>query len=105
MDTAADLAGIAATGRTAPSLGKGLGTTSGDTRKTAEGFASFFFSQSFESMFSEVAPDNLFGAGQSETVYRSLMLQEYGKAMAKSDRLGIVDAVQREILRLQEVQP
>ena len=102
MDVATDLAGMAAAGRTAPTIGKMPG---GDTRKTAEDFASFFFSQSFESMFSDVSPDSLFGAGQSETVYRSLMLQEYGKAMAKSDRLGIVDAVQREILRLQEVQP
>jgi hypothetical protein len=102
MELTTDLAGMAASARAAPSLSAAPG---GNTRKTAEDFASFFFSQSFESMFSEMSPDNLFGAGQSETVYRSLMLQEYGKAMAKSDRLGMVDAVQREILRLQEVQP
>ncbi len=73
-----------------------------DARKSAEDFAAFFFSQSLESMFSSSGSDTLFGGGSSEAVYRSLMLQEYGKVAARSGGLGITDAVQREILRLQE---
>jgi len=34
-----------------------------------------------------------------------MMVQEYGKAIARSGGVGIADAVQREILRLQESQP
>jgi Rod binding domain-containing protein len=46
----------------------------------------------------------LFGAGNGENVYRSLLSQEYAKVAAKSGGVGIADAVQREIIRLQEAQ-
>jgi len=71
-------------------------------RKTAEDFESFFLSQSFESMFSGVDADAMFGGGSSETVYRSLLLQEYSKVAARRGGIGIASAVQREILRAQE---
>jgi Rod binding domain-containing protein len=71
-------------------------------RKSAEDFTAFFLSQSLESMYATVAPNSVFGGGNGEAVYRSLMIQEYGKVMSRSNGLGIVDAVQSEILRLQE---
>jgi flagellar protein FlgJ len=74
-------------------------------RKTAEDFEAFFLSQTFEQMFSSVAPDALFGGGSAEEAYRSMLFQEYGKAVAKSGGIGLADAVQREILKLQEVAP
>ena len=70
--------------------------------KTAQDFESFFLSQTFEHMFSGVGTDSLFGGGNAETVYRSLLLQEYSKVAAKAGGVGIADAVQREILRAQE---
>lgn len=70
--------------------------------KTGEDFESFFFSQVFENMFSGVKADSLFGGGNGESVYRSLLLQEYSKVAARSGSVGIADAVQREILRAQE---
>ena len=70
--------------------------------KTAQDFESFFLSQTFENMFSGVGTDSLFGGGNAETVYRSLLLQEYSKVAAKAGGVGIADAVQREILRAQE---
>jgi len=71
--------------------------------KTGEDFEAFFLSQVFEHMFSGVGNDALFGGGQSETIYRSLLLQQYSKVAAKSGGVGLADAVQREILRAQEV--
>jgi Rod binding domain-containing protein len=73
-------------------------------RKTGEDFEAFFLSQVFETMFSGVDADKMFGGGTGENVYRSLLLQEYSKVAAKSGSTGIADAVQREILRLQETQ-
>ena len=102
MDVGMDLAAsFASAGQ--PPLGPAAapGNLAG-ARKSAENFTSFFISQSLESMYSEVSPNSMFGGGQGETVYRSLMLQEYGKVVSRADGLGIVDAVQREILRLQE---
>ena len=73
-------------------------------RKTAEDFEAFFLSQSMESMLAGINGDSVTGGGQSETVYRSLLLQQYAKVAAKSGGVGIADAVQREILRIQEAQ-
>ncbi len=71
-------------------------------RETGENFEAFFISQAFDAMFSGVGTDSLFGGGNGESVYRSLLLQEYSKVAAKSGGIGIADAVQREILRHQE---
>jgi Rod binding domain-containing protein len=73
-------------------------------RKTAEDFEAFFLSQMFEHMFSGIEPDALFGGGQGEAVFRSMLFQEYGKAVAKQGGIGVADMVQREMLRLQEAQ-
>jgi flagellar protein FlgJ len=71
-------------------------------RKTAQDFEAFFLSQVFENVFSGVNSDAMFGGGAGETVYRSLLLQEYSKVAARNGGVGIADAVQREILRAQE---
>jgi Rod binding domain-containing protein len=70
--------------------------------KTAQDFEAFFLSQIFENVFSGVNSDAMFGGGSGETVYRSLLLQEYSKVAARNGGVGIADAVQREILRTQE---
>jgi peptidoglycan hydrolase FlgJ len=72
--------------------------------QTGENFEAFFLSQVFDNMFSGVNSDPLFGGGNGESVYRSLLLQEYSKVAARSGGIGIADAVQREILRAQEGQ-
>jgi Rod binding domain-containing protein len=68
----------------------------------AQDFEAFFLSQTFENMFAGVGTDQMFGGGNGETVYRSLLLQEYSKVAAKAGGIGIADAVQREMLRAQE---
>jgi peptidoglycan hydrolase FlgJ len=70
--------------------------------KKGQDFEAVFLSQVFENMFAGVGTDTLFGGGNGETVYHSLLLQEYSKVAAKSGGIGIADAVQREILRAQE---
>jgi len=82
-------------------------SASGDAdqvRKTAEDFEAFFLSQMFEHMFSGVEPDAMFGGGQGEAVFRSMLFQEYGKAVARQGGIGVADVVQKEMLRLQEAQ-
>jgi len=73
-------------------------------RKAAEDFAAFFFSQSLESVFANMSTDKMFGGGSGEDVYKSLLTQEYGKIIARTGGLGIADAVQRDIVHLQEIQ-
>ena len=58
----------------------------------------------FAPMFETVETDPLFGGGPGERVYRSLLVEEYGKAIARAGGVGIADHVEREILKSQEVQ-
>ena len=73
-------------------------------QKAAEDVEAFFLSQVFETMFAGVKTDGPFGGGQGEKVFRSMLVQEYGKASAKAGGFGLADEVQREILSLQEAQ-
>lgn len=72
--------------------------------KAGQDFESFFLSQVFENMFSGIGTDAMFGGGDGEQVYRSLLLQEYSKVAAKSGGIGIAASVEREILQMQEKQ-
>ena len=72
--------------------------------KVAEDFEAFFASSYFEQMFSGIKPDSITGGGEGESMFRSLMIQEYGKAVAKQHSLGIADVVKRQLLQLQEQQ-
>jgi peptidoglycan hydrolase FlgJ len=72
--------------------------------KVAEDFEAFFAGAYFEQMFSGIQPDSITGGGEGESMFRSLMIQEYGKAVAKQRVLGIADVVKRQLLQLQEQQ-
>ncbi len=70
--------------------------------EAAQDFAANFLSQMMEPMFAGLDTDGPFGGGHAEEVWRSFLLQEYGKVIAKSGGLGIADTVKQEILRAQE---
>ncbi len=76
--------------------------TSGQIRKAAEDFESFFISQFVEDMFRGISTDGAFGGGNAEGIYRSLMSQEYGKSIAANGGLGIADSVQKSMIEMQE---
>ena len=65
-------------------------------------FEAFFMSQVMESMFAGIETNGPFGGGFGEGEFRSLLFQEYGKQIAGRGGIGIADAVQKEVLRIQE---
>ena len=73
-------------------------------QKAAEDFEAFFLSKMAETMFEGISTDGMFGGGHAEKVYRSLLINEYGKAMAKTGSVGVADEVMRSILQMQEAQ-
>lgn len=73
-------------------------------RRVAEEFEALFLSEMLAPAFESLDTDGTFGGGRGEEIYRSMMVQEYGKAIARSGGVGIADAVQREILKMQENQ-
>jgi len=72
--------------------------------KTAQDFASFFISQSLQPMFEGLKTDSMFGGGQGEEMFKSMLLDQYGKMVAKKGGFGITDTVMNQMLKLQEVQ-
>ena len=73
-------------------------------RKTAQDFEAFFLGQMLQPMFANLSAEGPFGGGHAEKIWRAMMVDEVGKAMAKSGGIGLADYVQREILRVQEAQ-
>ncbi len=71
-------------------------------RKAAEEFEAVFVSQMLAPMFETLESDTMFGGGPGEDIYRSMMVEEYGKTIARSGGIGIADAVARELLIIQE---
>ena len=72
-------------------------------RKKGEEFEALFLSELLAPAFENLESEGMFGAGHSEQIYRSLLVDEYGKAIAKNGGIGVAEAVQQEILKLQEV--
>ena len=72
-------------------------------KQAAEDFEAVFLAQMLGPIFDSLETEGPFGGGSGEKIFRSLLVQEYGKSIAKSGGIGISDAVQREILQLQEV--
>lgn len=86
--------------KTAPGAAAGTETA----RRVGQEFEALFLSEMLAPVFEGIDADGLFGGGEGEKMFRSMMVQEYGKAIAQSGGVGIADAVQREILRMQENQ-
>lgn len=70
--------------------------------ESAESFEAFFLSRMMESMFDGVSTDGMFGGGHAEKIFRSLLLDEYGKEMAKVGSVGVKDYVMQAVLQMQE---
>ncbi|MEQ8664760.1 MAG: rod-binding protein [Rhodospirillales bacterium] len=74
----------------------------GQMKKVAEDFEAFFLAQALAPMFNDIEPEAPFGGGPGEDIWRSMQVQEYGKAIAKQGGVGIADHVLEQMIRLQE---
>lgn len=92
--------------------------TSEQARKTGEQFEAMFISQMLEHMFANVKLDGFssitaeeeeenispFAGGDSkDEIFKTMMLDEYGKAVAKAGGIGIAGYISKELLKSQEV--
>lgn len=72
--------------------------------EAAQDFEAFFLSKMAETMFDGISTDGMFGGGHAEKVYRSLLVNEYGKSMAKAGSVGVADYVMRSMIGMQEME-
>lgn len=73
-----------------------------NAREAAEAFEAIFLSQMLAPMFKGIPTDTIMGGGHAEKIYRSMMVEEIGKSIARAGGVGIADSVHRELLSLQE---
>ncbi len=67
----------------------------------AKDFEAVFISQMLTHMWSGVKTDGPFGGGHAEEVYRSMLIEEYGKVIAEQGGLGVSDALRAELINMQ----
>lgn len=99
IDTSAAMTALRSAPLTAPSTT----TDPAVAKKTAQAFEGVFITQFLGEMFNGISTDGPFGGGQGEEMFRSLMMDEYGKQFAAQGGFGLASAVQRELLKTQEV--
>lgn len=69
--------------------------------ETAKDFEAVFISEMMKPMFEGLKTDTMFGGGQAEEMFRSIMIQEYGKSMAQTGSIGIADQVKASLINAQ----
>jgi Rod binding domain-containing protein len=81
-----------------------LSADAGKVKATAKEFEAVFVSEMLSHMFEGIEVDKEFGGGAGETMFRSMMVQEYGKQMTKGGGLGISDQIQKMMIQMQQQQ-
>lgn len=71
-------------------------------KAASKDFEAMFVSEMLGHMFSGVDVDPEFGGGKGEEMFRSMMVEEYGKMIAKGPGIGVSDQIQRAMIELQE---
>jgi|GEM_PF-732259 len=67
--------------------------------KTASQYESMFIGQMFNEMWSTVEVDPEFGGGHGEEMFRSMMVDEYGKKAISRGGFGLAAQVEKAMLR------
>lgn len=73
--------------------------------ETAKEFEAVFLSQMLEQMFSEIDLNPMGSEeGSADDIYKSMLVEEYGKSLSRAGGIGVANHVKREMLRMQEVE-
>ena len=100
-----DIQNAMAVARSAPITAPHQTSDPAQAKKLAQQFEGVFLTQFLGEMFEGISTDGPFGGGQGESMFRSLMIDEYGKQMAAQGGIGLAPAITRELLKTQEARP
>ena len=77
----------------------------GQIKQTAEKFEASFLSIMLQQMFEGTESAAPFGGGPGEQMFKSFMTEAMASKMVKTGGVGISATVQREMLKMQGLQP
>jgi len=72
-------------------------------KKAAKEYEGVIISEFMGSMFSGISTDGPFGGGQGEAMFRSILLDQYGKEIEKRGGFGLSAAMTKQLLAHQEM--
>ena len=102
MTTDAAIAGATTIAQSASVLTPQATNNLAAAKKAAKQFESVLVSQMLGGMFEGISTDGPFGGGEGEAMFRSLMLDEYGKQIVNQGGFGLSDAITKSLLKHQE---
>ena len=79
-----------------------INTMGTQVKAAAKDFEAVFISEMISHMFEGVGTDPMFGGGSGEDMFHGMLVQEYGKQMAKGQGLGISDQLQKMMIQMQQ---
>jgi peptidoglycan hydrolase FlgJ len=72
-------------------------------KDAAQAFESIFLTNMFEEMFAGIQEqEGPLGAGEAQSAWRSMLVEEYANTVARNGGIGVAEHVQRELIALQE---
>lgn len=72
-------------------------------RAAATEFEAMFIGEMLNHMFEGIETDPMFGGGSGEKMWQGMMVQEYGKIMARgTNNIGLSDHIQKAMIELQQ---
>jgi peptidoglycan hydrolase FlgJ len=102
MNDTSPLPQAALAGATTPA--KPLPKVDAKNAKTAQEFESVFLGQMTQLMMQSVQQDEQFSGGNGEEIFRGMLAEKLGAAMARRGGIGLAPAVLDQILKLQQGQ-
>ena len=72
-------------------------------RENAEQFDAVFLNTMFQTMFAGLEEGGAWGNDTGSEAWSGMLVEQYANTIAKAGGIGIADAVQRELLALQEM--
>ena len=76
----------------------------GQIHQTAQKFEATFLTSVLQTMFQSLSTSPPFGGGPGEDMWKSFMAEAMAKDMARRGGVGVANAVEREMLKLQGLQ-
>jgi Rod binding domain-containing protein len=58
-----------------------------------------------EEMFAGIGDDDPFGNSEGAATWRSLQVEEFGRAISRAGGIGLAEHVERQLIALQESKP
>lgn len=75
-----------------------------EIENTSKDFEAMFLNEMLSHMFSTTGTDPLFGGGESEEIWRDMMVEEYSKQIVSNGGVGLSSAIKAQMIAMQEAE-